>query len=43
MDKIEKEGDYWVVYRISEWGKCPILKTKDKTQAEMLINKKDRF
>jgi len=39
MDKIEKEGDYWVVYRTSEtWGRCPIFKTKDKSQAEMLIN-----
>ena len=38
MDKLVKEGDYWIVYRHSEtWGDCPILKTKDKAQAEILL------
>lgn len=39
MDKLVQEGEYWVVYRYSEsWPKCPIFKTKDKAQAEKLIN-----
>lgn len=38
VDKIEREGEFWVVYRYSEsWGKCPIFKTKSKEQAELLI------
>lgn len=38
MDTLAKEGDYWIVYRHSEtWGDCPILKTKDKAQAEILL------
>ena len=38
MDKLVKEGEYWVVYRHSEtWGDCPILRTKNKAQAEKLL------
>jgi len=38
MDKLVQEGEYWVVYRYSEsWPKCPIFKTKDKAQAQMLL------
>ena len=38
MDTLVKEGEYWIVYRHSEtWGKCPIFKSKEKVQAEMLL------
>lgn len=38
MDKLVKEGEYWVVYRYSEtWGKCPIFKTKNIEQAKLFI------
>ena len=38
MDKLVKEGDYWIVYRHSEaWGDCPIFKSKSKEQAEKLL------
>ena len=37
FDKIEQEGEYWVVYRYSStWGKCPIFKTKNKEEAEKI-------
>lgn len=40
IDKLVKEGEYWIVYRESEsWGQCPIFRTKDKKQAEILIRK----
>lgn len=38
-DRIVKEGEYWVVYRKSVGFStdCPIYKTKDKKQAEILL------
>ena len=40
IDKLVKEGEYWIVYRESGiWGQCPIFRTKDKKQAEILIRK----
>ena len=40
IDKLVNEGEYWIVYRESgSWGQCPIFRTKDKKQAEILIRK----
>ena len=38
-DYLVKEGEYWVVYRKSAGFStdCPIYKTKDKKQAEILL------
>ena len=34
QDKLEKDGEYWIVYRYSdEYGKCPIFKSKDKNES----------
>lgn len=38
-DKLVKENGYWIVYRCSDtWGECPVFKTKDKHQAELLLS-----
>jgi hypothetical protein len=35
---LEQEGEYWIVYRISEtYGKCPIIKDKDLDKVKKLI------
>lgn len=35
---LEQEGEYWIIYRISEkYGKCPVFKSKDKKQVEKNI------
>jgi len=34
QDKLEKDGEYWTVYRYSDaYGKCPIFKSKNKSDA----------
>jgi hypothetical protein len=38
-DKLVKEGEYWVVYRQGDGNKwCPLLKTKDKKIAKIILN-----
>lgn len=36
-ERLVQKGDLWIVYRHSDtWGDCPLIVTKDESQARLL-------